>query len=85
MTGLDYKDKSSCKARDYSALVTVQSEDPKRSLLPKLQGAQQERDLGVSTGGVLGTCPGKNYKDHSGVSFYGGIRSSPAQHEFPQG
>ena len=53
MTEIDYEDKSSSKAWDHSMLGTVQSEDPKRSLLPRFQGVQQEHDLGASTGGFL--------------------------------
>lgn len=82
---LDYEDKSSSKAQDHSMLGTAQSGDPKRSLLPKFQGVQQEHDLGASTGEFLSTRLGKNYKDHSGISFYHGIRSRPAQHELHQG
>lgn len=52
MTELDYKDKSSAKAWDYSMLGTVQSEGPKRSLPPKFQGVQQEHDLSASPRGL---------------------------------
>lgn len=82
---LDYKDKSSSKAWDYSMLGTVGSEDPKGSLLPKFQGIQQEHDLGASTGGFLRAQLEKNYKDQNGVSFSCGIRSHPAQRELHGG
>lgn len=52
MTELDYKDKSSAKAWDYSMLGTVQSEGPKRSLPPKCQVVQQEHDLSASPRGL---------------------------------